>query len=126
MSHVPTRDPDLVAQEGKPAAAVVWLLYILSIPSAGVLVLVGLLVAYFARGSAQGWVRSHFDAQVRLFWLAFWWNVIPWIVVGLLTLVLVGVLFWWAPFVINFVVMVWFTVKSVLGLLDLLRERATR
>ena len=40
-----TRDPDLAAEEGRPAAAVVWLLYILSIPSAGTLVLVGLIVA---------------------------------------------------------------------------------
>lgn len=124
MSHA--RDPELTAQEGKPAAAVVWLLYILSIPSAGALVLVGLIVAYFSRGSAEGWVRAHFDAQIRLFWVAFWWNVLPWAAVFLLSLVLIGLLLLWVPAVISFVVMIWFTVKSVLGLLDLLRERPTR
>lgn len=126
MSHAPARDPELAAQEGKPAAAVVWLLYILSFPSVGALMLVGLIVAYFARPSSEGWIRTHFDAQIRLFWLAFWWHVLPWAAVFLLSLVLIGLLLLWVPAVISIVVMIWFTVKSVLGLLDLLRERPTR
>lgn len=126
MTFETPRDPDLAAQEGKPAAAVVWLLYILSIPSVGALVLVGLLVAYFARGASQGWVRTHFDSQIRLFWQAFWWNVLPWVAVALLSLVIIGLLLLWVPAVISFVVMIWFTVKSVLGFLDLLRERPVR
>lgn len=115
-----TRDPNLLAEEGRPAAAVVWLLYILSIPSAGVLVLVGLIVAYVSRNSAHGWVRTHFDQQIRIFWQSFWWHVLPWVVVLLLSLVLVGLLFLWVPLVINLIVLIWFTVKSVLGLLRLI------
>ena len=118
-----TRDPDLAAEEGRPAAAVVWLLYILSIPSAGTLVLVGLIVAYVARGSAHGWVRTHFDQQIRIFWQSFWWHVIPWVVVGLLSLVLIGLLLLWVPLLISFVLLIWFTVKSVLGLVALLNSR---
>ena len=76
-----TRDHDLMAEEGRPAAAIVWILYILSIPSAGTLVLVGLVIGYVARGSAHGWVRSHFDQQIRIFWQSFWWHIVPWIVV---------------------------------------------
>ncbi|WP_296817635.1 hypothetical protein [Brevundimonas sp.] len=121
-----TRDPDLISEEGRPAAAVVWLLYILSIPSAGVLAVVGLIVAYVSRGSAQGWVRSHFDQQIRIFWQSFWWHVIPWVVVGLLSLVLIGLLLLWVPFVISFVLLIWFTVKSVLGMVDLLNSRPVR
>ena len=118
-----TRDPDMLSEEGRPAAAVVWLLYILSIPSAGILAIVGLIVAYVSRGSAQGWVRSHFDQQIRIFWQSFWWHVIPWVVVGLLSLVLIGLLLLWVPFLISFVLLIWFTVKSVLGLVALLNTR---
>lgn len=118
-----TRDPNLLAEEGRPAAAVVWLLYILSIPSAGILAVVGLIVAYVSRGSAHGWVRSHFDQQIRIFWQSFWWHVIPWVVVGLLSLLLVGLLLLWLPFVISFVLLIWFTVKSVLGLLRLINAQ---
>ena len=118
-----TRDPDMLSEEGRPAAAVVWLLYILSIPSAGVLAIVGLIVAYVSRGSAHGWVRSHFDQQIRIFWQSFWWHVIPWVVVGLLSLVLIGLLLLWVPLLISFVLLIWFTAKSVLGLVALLNSR---
>lgn len=117
------RDHDLVAEEGRPAAAVVWLLYILSIPSVGTLALVGLIVAYVARGSAHGWVRTHFDQQIRIFWQSFWWHVVPWVVVGLLCLVLVGLMFLWVPAVISFILLIWFTVKSVFGLLALIQAK---
>ena len=117
------RDHDLVAEEGRPAAAVVWLLYILSIPSAGTLAVVGLIVAYVARGSAKGWVLTHFDQQIRIFWQSFWWHVVPWVVVGLLCLVLVGLMFLWVPAVISFIRLIWFTVKSVFGLLALMQAK---
>ena len=123
MTDARPRNPDMLSEEGRPAAAVVWLLYILSIPSAGVLAIVGLIVAYVSRGSAHGWVRSHFDQQIRIFWQSFWWHVIPWVVVGLLSLVLIGLLLLWVPFLISFVLLIWFTVKSVLGLVALLNSR---
>lgn len=121
MTH--TRDPDIMAEEGRPAAAIVWLLYILSIPSAGTLVLVGLVIAYVARGSAHGWVRTHFDQQIRIFWQSFWWHAVPWIVVGLACLFLVGLLFLWVPVVISFILLIWFTVKSVFGLIALIQAK---
>ena len=117
------RDHDLVAEEGRPAAAVVWLLYILSIPSAGTLAVVGLIVAYVARGSAKGWVLTHFDQQIRIFWQSFWWHVVPWVVIGLLCLVLIGLIFLWVPEVISFILLIWFTVKSVFGLLALIQAK---
>ena len=121
MSDV--RDHDLVAEEGRPAAAVVWLLYILSIPSAGTLAIVGLIVAYVARSSARGWVLTHFDQQIRIFWQSFWWHVVPWVVLGLLCMVLIGLIFLWVPAVISFILLIWFTVKSVFGLLALIQAK---
>lgn len=121
-----TRDPDIMAEEGRPAAAIVWILYILSIPSAGTLVLVGLVIAYVARGSAHGWVRSHFDQQIRIFWQSFWWHVLPWVALVIAAIVTLGVAalaFFWVPLLINLVLLIWFTVKSVFGLIALMQAK---
>lgn len=121
-----TRDHDIMAEEGRPAAAIVWILYILSIPSAGTLVLVGLVIAYVARGSAHGWVRSHFDQQIRIFWQSFWWHVLPWVALVIAAIVTLGVAalaFFWVPLLINLVLLIWFTVKSVFGLIALLQAK---
>lgn len=121
-----TRDHDIMAEEGRPAAAIVWILYILSIPSAGTLVLVGLVIAYVARGSAHGWVRSHFDQQIRIFWQSFWWHVLPWVALVIAAIVTLGVAalaFFWVPLLINLVLLIWFTVKSVFGLIALMQAK---
>lgn len=113
--------------EGKAAALVAWALYILSIPSANVLVLVGLVVAYAARGSATGLARTHMDAQIALFWSVFWWTIALWVLIlisGVLSVVLVGIPFLLLFLLLWFLLSVWFTVKSVLGLLALAGDRA--
>ncbi|MBN8553423.1 MAG: hypothetical protein J0L52_11075 [Caulobacterales bacterium] len=120
-----TRDHDLVAEEGRPAAAVVWVLYILSIPSAGVLAVIGLIVSYVARGTGRGWIVSHFNQQIRIFWQSFWWHILPWVVVAIIAVVFgpVGLFALIIPLMINFILFVWFTVKSVFGLLALLQAK---
>ena len=113
--------------EGKAAALIAWGLYILSIPSANLLVIVGLIVAYAARGTATGVARAHLDAQIALFWSVFWWSVIAWIgiivsfmlmfvLIGFVTIIIFGLA--------GLVIFIWFTVKSVLGLMALLGDRA--
>lgn len=115
------------ASEGKPAAIIAWALYILSIPSANLLVIVGLIVAYAGRGSATGLPRQHIDAQIALFWSVFWWTLGLWIVVGissLLSAILIGIPFLLLALLLLFILHIWFTVKAVLGLLNLLGDRA--
>lgn len=131
MTSTPPRDEPVFrsggSEDGKVAAVLGWGLFILSIPSAWVLVLVGLIVAYAGRGSATGVARQHLDAQIQLFWSVFLWGAvaivgvlisIPLMVVGigLVTIVIFG-LMW-------FLISVWFTVKSIFGLLALLGDRA--
>jgi uncharacterized membrane protein len=112
--------------EGKAAALIAWALYILSIPSAALLAPVGLVVAYAARGSATGIPRQHLDAAIRLFWSVFWWTILT----G--ALIVVSVLLSWLilPIVLIFIlwgvlilIAVWFTVKSVLGVINLLQDK---
>jgi uncharacterized membrane protein len=112
--------------EGKPAALIAWALYILSIPSANLLVIVGLVVAYAARGSATGIPAQHIEAQIRLFWSVFWWTIATWVLIAvsaIASLVLIGIPFLLLFLAIWFLISVWFTVKSVLGGTNLLQDK---
>ena len=111
---------------GRDGAVLAWILFILSIPSANLLVLAGLIVAYACRGSATGLAAQHIEAQINLFWSVFWVSVVLWgliAVSAVASVLLIGI-----PFLILFgllllLVSIWFTVKSVLGLLALLNDR---
>jgi len=117
--------------EGKPAALIAWGLYILSLPSANLLVIVGLIVAYAGRSGSDGLSRAHIDAQIRLFWSVFWWTILLWIGIGVwlvslfiapamgLVLAPVAVLLGLGLLLLT----VWFTIRSLIGLFRLLGDK---
>lgn len=118
--------------EGKPAALIAWGLYILSLPSANLLVIVGLIVAYAGRGGSDGLSRAHIDAQIGLFWSVFWWTILLWIgvavcVIGVFTAPAAGVFLVPLGIILLLALLfltVWFTIKSIIGLVNLLGDRA--
>ncbi|GAW41186.1 hypothetical protein SH203_01590 [Brevundimonas sp. SH203] len=124
-----TDAPDFSAgrePEGKVGALIAWALFILSIPSANVLVLIGLVVSYVTRGTATGVARQHVEAQIALFWSVFWWTIAAWIGIGIsavASVFLIGIPFLLLFVLIWFLLSVWFTVKSVLGLINLVQNR---
>ncbi|MBW8304203.1 MAG: hypothetical protein K0M78_09725 [Brevundimonas sp.] len=131
MTSTPPRDEPVFRSggqdDGKVAAVLAWGLYILSIPSANVLVLVGLIVAYAGRSSATGLALEHLNAQIRLFWSVFWWTIACWLAIGvsaLLSVILIGIPFLFIFLLAWFLISVWFTVKSIFGLINLLGDRA--
>ena len=112
--------------EGKPAALIAWGLYILSIPSANVLVLVGLVVAYAARGTATGLPRQHIEAQIALFWSVFWWTIALWVLIAIsmaASIILIGIPFLLLFGALWFLLSIWFTVKSILGIVNLMSDK---
>lgn len=112
--------------EGKVGALIAWALFILSIPSANVLVLVGLVVSYVTRGTATGVARQHIEAQIGLFWSVFWWTIAAWVGIAIsaaASVILIGIPFLLLFLLIWFLLSVWFTVKSVLGLINLLGDK---
>lgn len=135
MSDIPPRQDPFSGQDqglaygssqGKPAAMIAWGLYILSIPSANLLVLVGLVVAYAGRGSATGVARAHLDEQIRLFWSVFWWTIGLWIMVvisGIASIILIGIPFLLLALAALFILHVWFTIKAILALVNLLSDQ---
>lgn len=124
-----TNEPNFIAgreSEGKVGALIAWGLFILSIPSANVLVLIGLVVSYVSRGTATGVARQHIDAQIALFWSVFWWTIAAWVgiaISALASLVLIGIPFLLLFLLAWFLLSVWFTIKSVIGLLNLLNDK---
>ncbi|MFY8164389.1 MAG: hypothetical protein ACOVKC_09150 [Brevundimonas sp.] len=118
--------------EGKPAALIAWGLYILSLPSANLLVIVGLIVAYAGRSGSDGLSRAHIDAQIRLFWSVFWWTILLWTGIGVWLVSLfiapaMGLIL--APVALLLglgllLLTVWFTIKSLIGLFRLLGDKA--
>ena len=115
------------ASEGKAPAIIAWALYILSIPSANLLVIVGLIVAYAARNSSTGVARAHLDEQIRLFWSVFWWTVALWIGIAIsipLAVIIVGIFTGAICALALLLLHIWFTVKSVIGLIALVGDRA--
>jgi uncharacterized membrane protein len=113
-------------QAGRGAAFLVYVLYLLSIPSAAIFALIGVIVALSSRDDASPLVRSHLDDQIRIWMIAFWWGVfllVATIVGVILSFVLIGFPILWLAGGLGFLVMVWFTIKSALGLLALMDGR---
>lgn len=125
MTYQP--QPLYAPEPGRGAAFVVYVLYLMSIPSAGILAFIGLVVAYTARADAVGAARAHIEEQIRIWWVAFW-SVAAIIVahaIGIaLTIVLIGIPILLLASLAGLIVMVWFTVKSAMGLIALLDGRA--
>ncbi len=118
--------------EGRPAALIAWGLYILSLPSANLLVIVGLIVAYAGRGGSDGLSRAHIDAQIGLFWSVFWWTILLWIAIAICIVSFfavpdMGIILIPLALLLGLALLfltVWFTIKSIIGLINLLGDRA--
>lgn len=90
------------------------------------LVLIGLVVSYVTRGTATGVARQHVDAQIALFWSVFWWTIAAWVGVFVsipLMAIGIGVVTLFVFGLALLVLSIWFTVKSVLGLINLVQNR---
>lgn len=123
----PTATPARASDAGRASAFIVYVLYLLSIPSAGVFALIGVILALVARDGAEPLARAHLDNQIRFWFTAFWWAValaVAAVVGWALTIVVVGFFILWAAAIAGAIVCIWFVIKSVLGLLALLDNRA--
>lgn len=120
----PPRHDGARPSEGRAAAFIVWALYLLSLPSANLLVLVGVILAYAVRGETTGVARQHIDAQIALFWSVIWWTIGLWvlIVICVITIILIPIALLLG--VGLFALTVWFTIKSLLGVVRLADDRA--
>jgi uncharacterized membrane protein len=68
-------------------ARIIYILYLVGF-AAGITAVIGLVMAYVNRDDAPAWLRTHYDFQIRTFWIGLLYCVIG----GILSIVLVGVL----------------------------------
>lgn len=117
---------------GKPAAMMVWALFMLALPSANLLAIVGMLVAASARSGATGLARQHLDRQLKLFWSSAVFNIVLTAIcmVGIVSLAMdLSQAAWLLPLtVVSGLALIgltlWFTIRSAIGALNLARDRA--
>lgn len=93
MSQIPS--PSVVA--GSSNARLVYILYLLGLVFGGITSLVGVIMAYINRDEAADWVKSHYQYQIRTFWICLLYGLVGVILsaVGIGFLILFFVLVWW-------------------------------
>ncbi|MET0182452.1 MAG: hypothetical protein ABW199_06165 [Caulobacterales bacterium] len=113
-------------EAGRGAAFVVYALFLLSIPSAALFAVVGVIIAYVARDGAAPNALAHLNDQIRIFWVWAIWTlaiIVASAIAYVLTFVLIGFPILWLLAAAGFVLLVWLTVKSVFGILRLIEQR---
>jgi uncharacterized membrane protein len=107
----PTPPAPSITHDERQMALVVYILYLVHfIPVAPI---VGLVLAYVERGTAPAWLKSHYEFQIRTFWI----GLLYFVVAMVLCVILIGI-----PLL--FVAWIWFVVRCALGLSRLLRSEA--
>ena len=112
--------------EDRVLPAVVYGLYLLSIPSVWVAVLIGLVLAYANREHAGPRMATHYQFLIQTFWKSIWWAVIGvalCIVGGIFSVVLIGIPFLIAGVLILMAVHIWFYVRLAVGLIHLVQDQ---
>ncbi|WP_184716382.1 DUF4870 family protein [Caulobacter sp.] len=108
----PTVDPAVPPrlQDDKTLPGVVYGLHIAGLVTGGLTTLIGAIIAYVSRKDAPEWLTSHYEFQIRTFWLAMLFGIVA----LLLTPVGIGV-------VLLPAVGIWVVVRCVVGLSNLLK-----
>lgn len=94
------------------SANIVYILYLVGI-ILGITGLIGVIMAYINKGDAPDWLKTHYQFQIRTFWIGFLYMFIGII----LSFVLIGyfiLLFW----------LVWLIVRCVKGMKALDKKEA--
>ncbi|MBS0489369.1 DUF4870 family protein [Phenylobacterium sp. 58.2.17] len=116
----------VVTTEDRVLPAVVYGLYLLGLVN-GLTILVGLVVAYINLDKAGPRMRTHYDFQIRTFWIGLAIFLSLGLLIGIsavLSLVLIGI-----PFLMLFLFLwgavgVWFAVRCIIGLVYVSQDQA--
>jgi uncharacterized membrane protein len=120
MTYDPHQSP-VPAHEDRTMPAVVYGLYLIALATA-VPVLIGVVVAYASRDSAGPAMRSHFDFQIRTFWMSIAWWLVGALLIAVgfpLSFVLIGLPILWAGFGIVGLVTIWYALRTIVGVVHL-------
>ncbi len=114
-------DPRLLPREESLAGpSIVYIAYLLAIPTASISAICGLVAAYALKDGAGPMARSHYVLQIRTFWWTLLFMVLGavLVLVGIpLSLVLVGIPVMVAGALLAVGAKLWFIVRCVIGLI---------
>ena len=85
-------------------AKIVYVLYLIGLLT-GITMIIGVVMAYIYKDESPEWLRTHYESQIRIFWIGLLYCAIA----GLLTFILIGVLLY-------VVIAIWWIVRCVKGL----------
>ena len=85
-------------------AKIVYVLYLIGLLT-GITMIIGVVMAYIYKDESPDWLRTHYESQIRIFWI----GILYCIVAGLLLFVLIG-------FLLYLLIAVWWIVRCVKGL----------
>lgn len=85
-------------------AKIIYVLYLLGVVTGGVAMLIGVVMAYVYKDDAPEWLRTHYQLQIRTFWIGLLYSIIA----GVLALLLVG-------FLLFLLIGLWVIVRCVKG-----------
>ena len=122
----PGAPPPTAEAEDRVMAAVIYGLYLIGFTN-GLTVLIGLVLAYVAMGSAGPRMQSHYIFQIRTFWTCALWAFIGGIVIaigGVLLIILIGFPILYLGTAIIGLAGVWFFIRTVAGAVYLAQDQA--
>jgi uncharacterized membrane protein len=90
--------------ENTSIANIIYVLYLLALVN-GVTAVIGVVMAYVYRDGAPEWLRTHYEFQIRTFWM----GLLIGIVGGILSLVLIGL-------VVLLALAIWWIIRCVKGI----------
>ena len=85
-------------------AKIVYVLYLIGLLT-GITIIIGVVMAYIYKDESPDWLRTHYESQIRIFWI----GILYCIIAGLLIFLLIG-------FLLYLVIAVWWIVRCVKGL----------
>lgn len=105
------QDVTTPAQDTGSGARIIYILYLVSLVI-GITGLIGLIMAYVKRGDAPDWLKTHYQWQIRTFWMGLLYVIIG----ALTTVILVGYLILLAN-------LIWFIIRCIKGLSALEKQQ---
>lgn len=108
---------DQLQDPNKNVTLIVYGLQLIGVLTGGIAFIVAIVLNYIKRDDVAGtFLESHFEWQIRTFWISLIWGIVGFVLA--ITVFLLP-----AAWIIWFVVMVWVIYRAIKGLLNLLENK---
>jgi len=117
----------LATHEDLTLPIVVYVLYLLALPTAFLSLLIGVIIAYANQSSSGPAARSHYLFAIRTFWLSLVGlaiGVVACVIGGILSVVLIGIPILLAGILMLACGKLWYVVRCILGIVHAARHDA--